>query len=70
VRHRNLAGGSITCELLRSPTPAKRLVRLVAQYFDAGILTTHVVQCDSETEEVSQLSASSASSARPRVARP
>lgn len=52
---RAIAGGVVVCELLRSPTPAKRLVRLTAEYSDAGIATTHVVMCESEVDEVAQL---------------
>jgi hypothetical protein len=53
--HRSIGNGTITCEGLRSPTPAKRLVRLLAEYTDAGEHITHMVQCDSEEDETRQL---------------
>lgn len=53
--HRRVGTGMITCRLLRSPTPAKRLVQLVAEYVEAGVDTMRVVQCDSEVDEVRQL---------------
>jgi hypothetical protein len=52
---RRVGSGSITCRMLKAPTPAKRIVQLVAEYVEAGIDTTRVVQCESEVEEMHQL---------------
>jgi hypothetical protein len=44
--------GTITCELLRNSLgPGRRLVRLIAEYRDAGKLTTDVVMVGSAEEE-------------------
>jgi hypothetical protein len=53
--HRHVGTGMITCRLLRSPTPAKRIVQLVAEYVERGVDTTRVVQCESEVDEIRQL---------------
>jgi hypothetical protein len=52
---RRVGNGTITCRMMRSPTPAKRIVQLVADYHDGGIQTTRVCQCESEQEEVRDL---------------
>lgn len=52
---RVVGNGTIRCVMRKSPTPAKRLVQLVAEYWDAGVQVTQVVQCDSEQDEVRQL---------------
>jgi hypothetical protein len=52
---RRVGNGTITCRMLKSPTPAKRLVQLVAEYYDAGVQVTQVVQCEDEPDEVRQL---------------
>lgn len=44
--------GTITCELLRNSLgPGRRLVRLVAEYCDAGKLTTDVVMVGDAEDE-------------------
>lgn len=53
--HRRVGNGTIVCRLLKSPTPAKRIVQLQADYLDAGVDVHHVVQCDSELDEIRQL---------------
>ena len=52
---RPVGNGRITCKMLRSPTPAKRLVQLVGEYYDGGVQVTHIVQCDDEADEIRQL---------------
>lgn len=52
---RQVGNGTITCRMLKSPTPAKRIIQLVAQYSEAGVAVDRVVQCTSETEEIAQL---------------
>ena len=52
---RRVGNGHIFCRMLRSPTPAKRIVQLVAEYSDAGVEVLRVVQCASEQEEITQL---------------
>jgi hypothetical protein len=52
---REIAGGTVTCRMLTSPQRAKRIIQLSAEYYEAGILTTHIVQCESESDEVRQL---------------
>jgi hypothetical protein len=53
--HRRVGNGMISCRMLKAPTPAKRIIQLVAEYSDAGVAVQHVVQCTSEAEEVRQL---------------
>lgn len=53
--HRSVGNGTITCRMLKAPTPAKRIVQLVGEYTDAGVEVLHVVQCESEDEEIRQL---------------
>ena len=53
--HREVGNGTIFCRLLKSPTPAKRIVQLVAEYSDAGVEVQHVVQCEGEADEKRQL---------------
>jgi len=56
VLYRHQVGtGSIVCRMLKSPTPARRIVQLVATYLEEGIQTDRIVQCTSETEEIAQL---------------
>jgi hypothetical protein len=52
---RRVGSGRITCRMLKAPAPAKRIVQLVADYIEAGVHTTRVVQCESEFEEIRQL---------------
>jgi hypothetical protein len=52
---RDVAGGSITCRMLKADRPAKRIVQLVAVYMDAGVQTERIVQCENEDEEIRQL---------------
>jgi hypothetical protein len=52
---RTIGNGSVKCVLLKSPTPAKRIVQLIAEYKEAGVYVHQVVQCISETEELAQL---------------
>lgn len=52
---REISGGTVTCYQLRSPTPAKRLIQLEAEYMEAGILTTHIVHCEDLDDEHRQL---------------
>jgi hypothetical protein len=53
--HRRIGNGVVYCRLLKAPTPAKRLVQLVAEYSDAGVAVQHVIQCESEQDEMSSL---------------
>ena len=49
---RAAGGGTITCQLLRnSRGPGRQLVRLIAEYKDAGRLRTDVVMVESPEEE-------------------
>jgi hypothetical protein len=52
---RTVGNGTITCKLLQAPTPAKRIVQLLAEYYERGVQVTHVVQCASESEEIREL---------------
>jgi hypothetical protein len=52
---RQVGTGSIVCRMLKSPTPARRIVQLAATYNESGVQTDRIVQCASETEEVAQL---------------
>jgi hypothetical protein len=53
---RAIGTGTITCRMLkRDAGPGRRIVQLLAEYYDAGVQVTRVVQCASETEEVAQL---------------
>ena len=56
--YRRLIGnGIVTCRLLKSDAAGARgLVQLVAEYSDAGVLTTQVSLCESEDDEIRQLS--------------
>jgi hypothetical protein len=51
---RRVGNGTIDCELLRSPTPAQRLVQLRAQYTDAGEPVLHIIKCSDELDEARQ----------------
>jgi hypothetical protein len=49
---RKVAGGTITCELLRRVEgPGKRPVRLIADYEDAGVACQDVIYCETPMEE-------------------
>lgn len=52
---RSVGAGTITCNMLKAPTPAKRLIQLKAEYYERGVQVTQVVQCSSEREEVAEL---------------
>lgn len=52
---RHVGNGVILCRMLKAPTPARRIVQLIARYTDAGVEVDHIVQCDSEQEEIHQL---------------
>jgi hypothetical protein len=53
--HLEVGNGTIFCRVLKSPSPAKRIVQLVAEYTDAGVEVLQVVQCESEAEETREL---------------
>lgn len=48
---RKVGTGQIVCQLRRASEPAQRIVQLVAEYEDAGVLTTQIVQVESADEE-------------------
>lgn len=49
---RTVGSGQILCQLRRASSgPARRIVQLIAEYEDAGVLTTHTVQVESAEEE-------------------
>lgn len=56
IYRRAVGNGTITCRMLKAAEgPARRIVQLTAEYYDAGVQVTQVVQCDSEQDEVRQL---------------
>lgn len=48
---RKIGTGSIRCELVRAAQPAHRIVRLIADYQDAGIEVQQLVQVHNVMEE-------------------
>jgi len=48
---RRVGNGTLQCRLLRAKRPAKRIVQLLAEYTDAGVLTTAICQVHSPQEE-------------------
>lgn len=53
---RRVGAGVIRCHLVRSSEgPARRLVQLVADYYEAGVAVTTCVQVASDDEELREL---------------